>query len=196
MEEDSLLADEGQFSEKLHRPGVQLRGWENVSNDQQPCHLPYLNGKLASGGRLCEIAVPVNAEIQVWMASCGSQSLLAATVQTAWSLVLSRYSGNEGVTFGYLQRSPEAKQNLKYKCVASFGRLDSVQSVLELLQDHFNTAQTCPDQIDGANLESEDSPSFNSVVALNEGAHSDINAILDSFPEVRAPRSNIVVNLT
>ncbi len=128
---DVSINGQGVERRETQRRVDSLTRLEDEDDNPQSCILPSLNRTNDFVGRLSEIAVPLNAKTQTKFQTSTTQDSLIALVQTAWSLVLTKYTGSESIAFGYLQLLSRKSKDVKYVCRATINVLETVQRVID-----------------------------------------------------------------
>ncbi|EEP79615.1 hypothetical protein UREG_04461 [Uncinocarpus reesii 1704] len=81
--------------------------WIDYLKDVKPCQFPSLRESENRKSELCHVSVPVPSLTQVRQFCQQNDVTLASIIRLAWGLVLSAYTGEEQVCFGYLTAGRE-----------------------------------------------------------------------------------------
>ena len=173
MLHDSTIKGNAIQSNGLQDHVVEVVGLEVEKHVYQPCILPLSPGIAHSQGALLDIVVPLDATTQSRLGHSASQSSVVPIIQTAWSLVLTKYTGNEDVSFGYLQSAPGGKQDLKCVHRATLSEAETLQTIVAHFENCFEESKIRQARTNGEILSSETGPLFNSIITFSEGSYGE-----------------------
>ena len=181
---DIVVNDKGAAVIENYHVNGQPRRQHDVDEAGYACGLPYMIDDLTSASCSREVLVPLGPETEVRLSNSRSISSLVANIQTAWSIVLQVYTGDEDVLFGYLQLANQNITYVKYECRATRGALQTVQAAVDHFENQFlNIHQS---SFNTASYTRSKRPSRIDSVVIYGTVEPDYRTVYESFPGVRS----------
>jgi len=132
---------------KSQLPSTDIKFWKTYLKGVQPCQFPRLNKDSRTKKSLGTVEVEFDRYSELQDLCKQKKVTLSNVMQTAWGLVLRRYTGSDDVCFGYLTSGRDAPINGIQEAVGAFINMlvcrikfaqdSSLEDVFKIVQNDF-----------------------------------------------------------